>query len=47
MWVFVSGCCPCTQVAEEVFAITGRDPMIEVAQALQEAALGDDYFVSR
>lgn len=35
------------QVAEEVFQIAGRDPLIEVAIALQDAALADDYFVSR
>ena len=33
------------QVAEEVFTITGRDPLIEIAKALQDAALSDDYFV--
>jgi len=35
------------KVAEEVFNITGRDPLIEVAIALQDAALADDYFVQR
>lgn len=35
------------QVAEEVFEIQGRDPLIEVAIALQDAALSDEYFVSR
>jgi hypothetical protein len=35
----------CTEVAEEVFTITGRDPMIEIAKALQDAALSDEYFV--
>jgi len=35
------------EVAEEVFSITGRDPLIEVAVALQDAALGDEYFVQR
>lgn len=34
-------------VAEEVFKIAGRDPMIEIAIALQDAALSDEYFVSR
>jgi citrate synthase len=33
------------EVAEEVFTITGRDPLIEIAKALQDAALADDYFV--
>mmetsp|Transcript_34533 Transcript_34533/g.87293 ORF Transcript_34533/g.87293 Transcript_34533/m.87293 type:complete len:513 (-) Transcript_34533:781-2319(-) len=35
------------EVAEEVFTIAGRDPLIEVAKALQDAALQDEYFVSR
>eukprot|EP00887_Chlorella_sp_A99_P004780 scaffold4.g4780.t1 len=35
------------QVAEEVFAIAGRDPLIDVAMALEAAARSDDYFVSR
>jgi citrate synthase len=34
-------------LAEEVFAIVGRDPLIEVAVALEKAALADDYFVKR
>ncbi len=33
------------QVAEEVFTLVGRDPLIEVAKALQDAALSDEYFV--
>ncbi|KAL6570799.1 hypothetical protein OROGR_000349 [Orobanche gracilis] len=35
------------QLAEEVFSIVGRDPLIEVAIALEKAALSDDYFVKR
>jgi citrate synthase len=35
------------EVAEEVFSITGADPLIRVAQALMEAALADEYFVTR
>ncbi|KAI8476900.1 MAG: citrate synthase [Monoraphidium minutum] len=35
------------KVAEEVFEIAGRDPLIEVAIKLQDYALGDEYFVSR
>jgi citrate synthase len=35
------------RVAEEVFAIAGRDPLIEIAIALQDAALSDSYFVER
>lgn len=34
-------------LAEEVFAIVGRDPLIEVAVALEKAALADEYFVKR
>ncbi|GFR42004.1 hypothetical protein Agub_g2818 [Astrephomene gubernaculifera] len=35
-------------VAEkEVFPLVGIDPLIEVAKALQDAALADEYFVSR
>ena len=35
------------QVAEEVFAVTGRNPLIDVALALENAALSDDYFIQR
>lgn len=35
------------QVAEEVFSITGRDPLIEVAVELERHARLDDYFVKR
>ncbi len=35
------------QVAEEVFAVTGRNPLIDVALALENVALSDDYFISR
>uniref|UniRef100_A0A7S0VEM7 Citrate synthase n=1 Tax=Polytomella parva TaxID=51329 RepID=A0A7S0VEM7_9CHLO len=34
-------------VAEEVFTLVGRDPLIEIAVTLQDAALADEYFVSR
>lgn len=34
-------------LAEEVFSIVGRDPLINVATALEEAALKDEYFVKR
>ena len=34
-------------VAEEVFSITGRDPLIDVAMELEKAARSDEYFVSR
>lgn len=35
------------QVAYDVFNVTGLNPLIEVATKLEEAALSDDYFVSR
>ncbi|VAI22609.1 unnamed protein product [Triticum turgidum subsp. durum] len=35
------------KLAEEVFSIVGRDPLIEVAVALEKAALSDDYFIKR
>eukprot|EP00897_Mesotaenium_endlicherianum_P009472 jgi/Mesen1/8553/ME000489S07943 len=34
-------------LAEEVFSIVGRDPLIEVAVALEQAALSDEYFIKR
>eukprot|EP00271_Cylindrocystis_brebissonii_P012079 TRINITY_DN3015_c1_g1_i1.p1 TRINITY_DN3015_c1_g1~~TRINITY_DN3015_c1_g1_i1.p1 ORF type:complete len:521 (-),score=100.78 TRINITY_DN3015_c1_g1_i1:770-2332(-) len=34
-------------LAEEVFSIVGRDPLIEVAVALEQAALSDEYFITR
>ncbi|KAF8087432.1 hypothetical protein N665_0585s0010 [Sinapis alba] len=35
------------KLADEVFSIVGRDPLIEVAVALEKAALSDDYFAKR
>ncbi|KAJ0479207.1 putative transferase [Helianthus annuus] len=35
------------KLAEEVFSIVGRDPLIEVAIALEQATLSDEYFVKR
>lgn len=35
------------QVAEQVFAITGKEPLIEVAVALEKIALSDPYFIER
>ncbi|XP_015973188.1 citrate synthase, glyoxysomal [Arachis duranensis] len=35
------------KLTEEVFAITGRDPLIEVAVALEKVALSDEYFIKR
>jgi citrate synthase len=35
------------QHADEVFAITGRNPLLDIALKLEEVALSDDYFTSR
>lgn len=35
------------KLAEEVFSIVGQDPLIEVAVALEKAALSDEYFIKR
>jgi citrate synthase len=35
------------QVAAEVFAVTGRNPLLDIALELERIALEDDYFVSR
>ena len=35
------------QVAEDVFAVQGRDPLIDVAVELERVARSDDYFKSR
>lgn len=35
------------KTAYEVFDVTGMNPLLEVAVALERAALSDDYFVSR
>lgn len=35
------------KTAYEVFQVTGMNPLLEVAIALEKAALSDDYFVSR
>jgi citrate synthase len=34
-------------VAEQVFTVTGRNPLLDIALKLEEIALADDYFVSR
>jgi len=36
-----------SNLAEEVFSIVGRDPLIEVAVALERAAFSDEYFIKR
>jgi citrate synthase len=35
------------QTADEVFAITGKNPLLDIALKLEEVALSDEYFVSR
>ena len=35
------------QVADEVFEVTGKDPMLDIALELERIALEDDYFVKR
>lgn len=35
------------KVAEEVFQLVGRDPLIDVAVALEKAARADDYFINK
>jgi citrate synthase len=35
------------KTADEVFAITGKNPLLDIALKLEETALSDDYFISR
>jgi citrate synthase len=35
------------QAADDVFAVTGKNPLLEIATELEKIALEDDYFVSR
>jgi citrate synthase len=35
------------RTADEVFAITGKSPLLDIALKLEEVALSDDYFISR
>ena len=35
------------KVAYEVFEVTGKNPLLDIALKLEEAALSDDYFISR
>jgi citrate synthase len=35
------------QIADEVFEVTGRNPLLDIALELERIALEDDYFVSR
>lgn len=34
-------------VAQDVFKITGRNPLLDIAMELEKIARSDDYFVSR
>jgi citrate synthase len=35
------------EVADEVFTVTGRNPLLDIALELERIALGDEYFVTR
>jgi len=35
------------KMADEVFAVTGRNPLLEIALELESIALSDDYFIKR
>lgn len=35
------------QIADDVFNVTGSNPLIDIAVALEEVALSDEYFVAR
>lgn len=35
------------KAADDVFAVTGKNPLLDIALKLEEVALSDDYFVSR
>ena len=35
------------RIAEEVFEVTGRNPLLDIARELERIALEDDYFVQR
>ncbi len=35
------------QVADDVFAVTGKNPLLDIALKLEETALSDEYFISR
>jgi citrate synthase len=35
------------QVADEVFGVTGKNPLLDIALKLEEVALSDEYFTSR
>jgi citrate synthase len=35
------------EAADQVFEVTGKNPLLDIALRLEEAALSDDYFISR
>ena len=35
------------KAADEVFDVTGKNPLLDIALSLEEVALSDDYFISR
>ena len=35
------------KTADEVFEVTGKNPLLDIALKLEEVALNDDYFISR
>jgi citrate synthase len=35
------------QTADDVFTVTGKNPLLDIALKLEEVALSDDYFISR
>ena len=35
------------KIADEVFAVTGKEPQIELAMELEKIALSDEYFTKR
>jgi citrate synthase len=35
------------QTADQVFAVTGKNPLLDIALKLEEVALNDDFFISR
>jgi citrate synthase len=35
------------ETADKVFAVTGKNPLLDIALKLEEVALADDYFISR
>ena len=35
------------KIAYDVFEVTGKNPLLEIALKLEEVALADDYFISR